>query len=50
MTIAIWIICMILCGYIAREKNRSVEGWVIASFFFGLIPLIILIFLPTNYE
>lgn len=41
---------MFATGALASQKGRSVLGWVIASFFFGFIPLIILAFLDSLSE
>jgi succinate dehydrogenase hydrophobic anchor subunit len=45
------IIAAIYAGYLAREKNRSVVGWVLAVFLLGFLGwglLVILYFLPLR--
>jgi hypothetical protein len=31
----------LVCGLLARRKKRSVAGWAVLGFFFGLIPLVV---------
>lgn len=38
------VLAVIAAGVLAKQKGRSVAGWVIASFFFPVITLIILLF------
>lgn len=40
------VVIAVVCGVLARRKGRGVVRWVIASLFFGIIPLIILALLP----
>jgi uncharacterized membrane protein YdcZ (DUF606 family) len=49
------ILMAVICGLIAKSKNRSVPLWAVLGFFFGLISLIIIALLkkqqpamPTN--
>lgn len=43
--VLIWILAAVGAGFLARNKNRNVAGWVIASLFFGIFALIVLAFL-----
>lgn len=38
----------VLCGYLARRKNRSVVGWAIFGFLLPVIALILVAVLPTK--
>ena len=51
ISLAITLIYCIICGFLARRKNRSVIRWVVLTCFLGLIALIILAFLSDlNYQ
>jgi len=39
--IIIWIVCLVLNIYVAKQKNRSIAAWVVLSIFFSWIALII---------
>jgi hypothetical protein len=41
-----WLFCFIGTGYVASQKNRSVGGWLLLGFFFGLFALILVALLP----
>jgi len=43
----LWAACFIGSGYIASQKNRSVGGWLVLGFFFGIVSLIIVALLPA---
>lgn len=43
--LALSIICAIVTGLVAQKKNRSVVIWGILGLLFGVIPVIILLFL-----
>ena len=42
------IIFSIIGGLVANHKNHSVIGWVLLCFFFGLLPLLILLVIPEK--
>ena len=44
-TIFFTVIWGVVCGILAKKKNRNVAGWVVLGVFFGLIPLIVLAYL-----
>ncbi len=44
------IIFAIVCASIAGAKGRSALGWGILGFFFSLITLIVVIFIPRKKE
>lgn len=39
----LWIGSGVACGLLAKNKGRSVGGWVVAGLFFGLFALIALL-------
>lgn len=43
-----WFFVAILCGVLARTKNRSFSIWFLLGFFFNLLALILLAFLPAR--
>lgn len=45
--IILYIACVAGCFYLAKQKNRDIGLWTILGVLFGLIPLIVLIFLPV---
>jgi hypothetical protein len=38
----IWVAFAVGCGFLAKNKGRSVVGWVVAGLFFGVFALIVL--------
>ncbi len=42
---AIAILCAVVTGLVAQKKNRSVPLWGMLGLLFGVIPVIILLFL-----
>lgn len=38
----------VICGIIAKNKNRSVVGWVMAGIFFGVFAVIVLAVLQKS--
>lgn len=47
MFIALWIISILLTGFLAAEKNRNAAGWIIFSIFTGPIALVFVALLPS---
>ena len=46
----LYIPAVVLTGFRAKQLGRSVGGWAVGSFFGGLIPSIVLIFLKKNQK
>jgi hypothetical protein len=45
----LWLVCVVLCGAVARSKNRSVVLWVLVGFIsVGFIGLIVVAVLPKR--
>ena len=44
------IICAIICGYLAKKKNRSIIGWVFWGFISGPIAVVIISLLSPNTD
>lgn len=40
--VLIWIVFAVICGVVAKNKGRSVGGWVVAGLFFGIFALVVL--------
>lgn len=38
------------CGYEAKKKNRSVGGWAVLGFFFGIFAFIVILILDPKEE
>jgi hypothetical protein len=43
----LWAACFVGSGYVASQKNRSVGGWLLLGFFFGIFALIFVALLPA---
>jgi len=43
-----WVVCMVLAGWVARTKGRSVAGWVLAAAFLNWIAIVVLGALPSK--
>lgn len=46
MTIVVWIICGLACGFLAKKKARRVGLWTFLGLGFGIFSLITILFLP----
>jgi biotin transporter BioY len=46
LSLIVWLLFAFICGWIAKEKNRNVGGWVVLGLLFGIISLIIVACLP----
>ncbi len=36
-----WLVCTLLCGWLANRKNRSIAGGMLVGFMFGVIGVIV---------
>jgi hypothetical protein len=46
--IFLWVACAIICAITANTKNRSVVGWLVLGLLFGVVPVIIILCLPST--
>ena len=46
--ITVWIGCSIVCGILAKRKQRNVIGWIVLGFLFAIVAVIILAVLPSK--
>jgi len=44
--LVIWLVMGFVCGAIAENKHRSIAGWMILGFLFGIFALAIILMLP----
>lgn len=44
----IWIICAVIAGVLAKNKGRSVGGWVVAGLCFGFFAVIVIAILKPK--
>jgi hypothetical protein len=45
----LWIASVVGCGFLAKNKGRSVGGWVVAGLFFGVFALIALAIMKSKH-
>ena len=50
MIIIGWAFIAILCGVMAKNKNRSVLGWLFLGALFGIFAFILLLVLPIKQK
>lgn len=46
----LWFFSIIWCAIIARNKNRSILGWILLGLFFSVFAVITLLLLPPRIK
>ena len=46
----IWVVCGLVCAFIASEKKRNVGGWLVIGLVFGLLGLVAIAAVPSIEE
>lgn len=50
MVLVVWIICAVICGFMAEAKGLNPTGWVIGGVVFGVFAIIVLAFVPSKKQ